>query len=56
MGFLYEHQRTTAGMHVVFDCPALDEYPAVQRIIPSIEGREAAFRPYMTLNDKMHLV
>lgn len=53
MGFLYEHQRSTAGRHFRFNCRALEHYPAVERLVASLDGRQRGFRPNMSLEERM---
>lgn len=53
-GLLHEHQRVTADSYVKFNCRAL--YPAVARLVASLDENEPAFGPGMSIEAKMKLV
>ena len=56
MGFLYEHQRSTAGTHFKFNCRALEHYTEVERFVASLDGSQRGFRPNMSPAERMNAV
>jgi hypothetical protein len=55
-GLLHEHQRVTADTFVRFNCRALEDWPAAARLVASIDEDVPAFRPGMSLEDRMNVV
>lgn len=56
IGFLHEHQRVNAEIYVTFNCRALEDWPAAARLVASLDENVPAFRPGMSVEDKMKLV
>lgn len=52
MGFLYEHQRPTAGTHFRFNCRALEHYAEVERHVASLKDQRV-FSKNMSPDDRM---
>lgn len=55
MELFYEHQRAVARTLLKFDCRALEDYPAAERLFSSIDN-EPEFTADMSLKDRMDLV